>query len=122
MLVIAPFLSLDAQCTPCNVTFYTYNYGSQTHENPDHCSLKIYPLTTFLNRTANENNSHSAYLLWDQYTMSFLVKKYKTFYEKKLQFFLFLLAVKSKRIQISRKKRVLEDKTKEMFGLSYVTK
>ena len=39
-----------------------------------------------------------------------------TFSEKKI-LFLYLWAVKSKRIQISRKKRVLEDKTKEMFGL-----
>ena len=57
MLGIALFLSLDAQCTPCNVTFYTSNHGSQIHENPDHCSLKLYPLTTFPNWTDNENKS-----------------------------------------------------------------
>ena len=58
MLGIALFLSLDAQCTPCNVVFYTSNYGYKIHENPEHCSFKIYPLTTFLNRTDDENKSH----------------------------------------------------------------
>ena len=58
MLGIAFFLSLEAQCTHCNVTFYTFNDGSQIHENPDHCSLEKYPLTTFRNRTDNENKSH----------------------------------------------------------------
>ena len=53
----ALFLSLKAQFTPCNVTFYTSNYGSQIHENPDHCSLKIYPLTMFLNWTDNEEKT-----------------------------------------------------------------
>ena len=58
MLGIALFLALDAQCTPCNVTFCTSNYGFQIHENPDHCSIKRYPLTTFPNWTDNENKSH----------------------------------------------------------------
>ena len=58
MFEIALFLSLDAQCTPCNVTFYAYDYGYQNYENPEHCSLKIYPLITFLNRRDNENKSH----------------------------------------------------------------
>ena len=60
MLGIALFLSLDAPWTPCNLTIYTSNYGYQIHENQGHCSLKIYPLTTFLNRTDNENEYHCA--------------------------------------------------------------
>ena len=40
------------------VKFYTSYYGSQIHKNPDNCSLKIYPLSTFLNRTDNKNKSH----------------------------------------------------------------
>ena len=48
MLGMALFLLLDAHCTPCNVTFYTYNYGYQINENPDHCSLKIPLLLRFL--------------------------------------------------------------------------
>ena len=58
MLGIASFLSLDEQCTPSNVTFYTSNYGYHIHENPDNCSLKINPLTTFINRTDNKTKSH----------------------------------------------------------------
>ena len=37
--------------TPCNVTFCTSNYGYQINDNPDHCPLKVNPLTTFLNHT-----------------------------------------------------------------------
>ena len=58
MLVIALFLALDPHCTPCNFLFCTSNYVSQIHENPDNCSLKIHPLTTFLNRTDIENKFH----------------------------------------------------------------
>ena len=32
MLGITLFLTLDAQCTPCNVSFYTYDHGYQIHE------------------------------------------------------------------------------------------
>ena len=43
--------------TPFNVTFCTSNHVYQIYENPEHCSLKIYPLTTFLNPTDNGNKS-----------------------------------------------------------------
>ena len=47
--------------THCNVTFCTYNHRYQINENPDYCSLKIYPLITFLNRTDNGNKSRCAF-------------------------------------------------------------
>ena len=36
------FLLLDAQCTPCNVTFCTSNYGYQTNENPELAECRVY--------------------------------------------------------------------------------
>ena len=57
MLGIALILALNVHCKTCHMTFYTSNYGFQIHEHPNLCSLKRYPLTTFLNRTDNENKS-----------------------------------------------------------------
>ena len=49
--------------TTSNVTFCISNHLYQNNENLDHCSLKIYPLTTFLNQTDNGNKSHCGILL-----------------------------------------------------------
>ena len=52
----------SVKITFCNVTFCTSNHGYQNNENPGHCSLKIYPLTTFLNQSDNGNKSHCVFV------------------------------------------------------------